>query len=189
MLLYKHCWYIPLADMMHFQLHNDDDVTTTNENYYFLCSCLHHLMMIKHITFCTLPLLSIAACHPPSTATQWIRRLNIINHFKHLQHCSVQYPKHWQDFMLVFYSIWSISLSNIFGEASHPAVCITRTFPLSTHCEACMFQNSQTGSSLLTTISQVTSVPEHFEALPYIKILCQSFAFNPHCCDPTTWAK
>jgi len=60
---YQHSWYIPLADMMHFQLHNDD-VTTTNENYYFFCSCLHHLMMIKHITFCTLPLLSTAASHP-----------------------------------------------------------------------------------------------------------------------------
>lgn len=52
-----------------------------------------------------------------------------------------------------------------------------------------MFQNSQAGSSLSNTISQVTSVSEHFEAITYIKILCQSFAFIPHCCDPTTGAK
>jgi hypothetical protein len=32
---------------------------------------------------------------------------------------------------------------------------------------------------LSTTISQVTSVPEHFDAITYIKILFQSFALNP----------
>lgn len=39
-LLYQHSWYILLADMMHFQLHNDDDVTTANENYYFLSAAV-----------------------------------------------------------------------------------------------------------------------------------------------------
>jgi hypothetical protein len=46
---------------MHFQLHNEDDVTNNNENDYFLCSCLSHLMMmIMYITSCTMPLLNIA---------------------------------------------------------------------------------------------------------------------------------
>jgi len=54
--------------------------------------------------------------------------------------------------------------------------------------DACMFQNSQAGPGLSIIIPQVTSAPEHFEAITYIGILCQSFAFSPHCCDPTSGA-